>query len=444
MKGNFHSVTLDETKCKGCINCMKRCPTEAIRVREGKATIIPERCIDCGECIRICQNTAKKAVCDDIKMIKDFKWKIAMPAPSFYGQFNKLVNINYILTGLKKMGFDDVFEVSKAAEIVTLYTRHIFEEREEMVRKPFISSACAAIVRLISVRFPELCDNVIPIKAPMHVAAKMAKKEAALKTGLPEKHIGVFFISPCPAKVTCAKSPIGTTEHYIDGVLSASQVYLKLIIAMKKIDTIEDLLQSGEMGIHWAQSGGESLGLQNENYLASDGIENVVRILEEASDGMMDDFDFIELNACPGGCVGGVLNIENPYVAGNRLQILRKKLPPFKNSSIDKNDTDVFWNSRLEQRAIYRLDENITAAMNKMKKINDFLESLPGLDCGSCGAPSCRAFAEDVIIGQAEENDCIIRFREQLTGIAGQSAGLSSIIPAPFRQIDSKKKRKPR
>ncbi len=57
----IHSVTLDKELCKGCINCIKRCPTEAIRVRDGKAHILNERCIDCGECIRICPHHAKKA-----------------------------------------------------------------------------------------------------------------------------------------------------------------------------------------------------------------------------------------------------------------------------------------------------------------------------------------------------------------------------------------------
>ncbi|MBQ1225608.1 MAG: 4Fe-4S binding protein, partial [Clostridia bacterium] len=54
-----HSVTLDISKCKGCTNCIKRCPTEAIRVRNGHAIIKEEKCIDCGECIRLCPYKAK-------------------------------------------------------------------------------------------------------------------------------------------------------------------------------------------------------------------------------------------------------------------------------------------------------------------------------------------------------------------------------------------------
>ncbi|MCI6927976.1 MAG: 4Fe-4S binding protein, partial [Ruminococcus sp.] len=100
----FHSVSLDKQKCLGCMNCIKRCPTQAIRVRHGKATIISERCIDCGECIRICPHHAKTAKSDPIEDIQKFKYKIALPAPSLYGQFNNLDDINYILTALTELG----------------------------------------------------------------------------------------------------------------------------------------------------------------------------------------------------------------------------------------------------------------------------------------------------------------------------------------------------
>ena len=66
----YHSVRLEKEKCMGCTNCIKRCPTEAIRVHDGKATIMKSRCIDCGECIRACPHSAKRAVTDDFEMIK--------------------------------------------------------------------------------------------------------------------------------------------------------------------------------------------------------------------------------------------------------------------------------------------------------------------------------------------------------------------------------------
>ena len=82
MGNYFHSVELNADKCCGCTNCLKRCPTEAIRVHGGKARILPERCIDCGECIRICPHHAKSAYSTKIEEIGNFKYTVAIPASS--------------------------------------------------------------------------------------------------------------------------------------------------------------------------------------------------------------------------------------------------------------------------------------------------------------------------------------------------------------------------
>ena len=196
----FHSVRLDEEKCKGCVSCLKRCPTKAIRVRNGKAYIISERCVDCGECIRICPHHAKYAEKYSLNEILEYKYRIAVPAPSLYGQFNNLEDTDYVLTGLKRMGFDDVFEVSKGAELVSEATRILLSMNK--ANKPMISSACPAVVRLIRVRFPNLIENVVDLNAPMEEAARLARIKAREETGLPDEDIGVFFITPCTAKIT--------------------------------------------------------------------------------------------------------------------------------------------------------------------------------------------------------------------------------------------------
>ena len=173
-----HSVYLDEKKCSGCTACLKHCPTEAIRIRDGHASIDPDRCIDCGECIRVCPHNAKKAVCEKLSAMDKFKWKIALPAPSLYGQFDNLEDVDYVLDGLIKIGFDDVFEVSAAAELVSAYTRLYL--KTEGVKKPAISSACPVVIRLIGLRFPSLTDNIIHMLPPMEVAAGKAGTPRAI------------------------------------------------------------------------------------------------------------------------------------------------------------------------------------------------------------------------------------------------------------------------
>ena len=426
----FHSVTLDEGKCVGCTNCIKRCPTEAIRVRNGKAVITSERCIDCGECIRICPHHAKRAKHDHLSMLENFTYNIALPAPSLYGQFNNLDDQDYVLTGLKKLGFDDVVEVAGAAELVSEATRRLMDAGA--LKRPVISSACPAIVRLIRVRFPDLCDHVLPLLSPMETAATIAKQRAKEKTGLPEEKIGCFFITPCPAKVTDIRMPIGIERSKVDGAIAISEIFPQLSNRMDKLspEAVEPLSSSGILGVSWASSGGESSALLKEKYLAADGIENVIRVLEEIEDERIGELDFIELNACSGGCVGGVLCVENPYVAIARLQRLRRYLP-VSQSHLEQNapvPREMNWSGELEFSNVLTLSDDSGRAMQMMGEIAGVEQSLPGLDCGACGAPTCRAFAEDVVRGNCRKEDCIFILRKEIQRFADTIAKLDGGI----------------
>lgn len=418
MEAYFHSVTLDSDACKGCTHCVKRCPTEAIRVRDGKAKIIKERCIDCGECIRVCPHHAKQAIFDPLSAIDTFPYKIALPAPALYGQFNNLDDVDILLEAIRMMGFDEVFEVARAAEIVSDATRHMMSGG--MVVRPVISSACPAVLRLIQVRFPELIPHVLPLCAPIEVAARMAKREAAARTGRPAAEIGVAFISPCPAKVTAVKRPMGSKVSAVDAVVAVRDVYPKLIRLMKQVKAPEELASSGRMGLGWGSSGGEAAALLNDRYLAADGIENVIKVLEDLEDDKFTDLDFVELNACSAGCVGGVLNVENPYVAKAKLKRIRKYLPVSCNHIGDEVPREVKYDQMVEYQPVMELDADLGKAMEKMMRMQEIEASLPGLDCGSCGAPTCRALAEDVVRGFASEDDCIYRMREKLYAQKGE------------------------
>ena len=420
----FHSVELDAERCCGCTNCLKRCPTEAIRIRDGKAHILSERCIDCGECIRVCPHHAKRARSDSLEDIEQYKIKVAIPAPALFGQFHNLDDIDYVLTGLRAVGFDYVYEVSRGAELVSEATRQLI--REEKLNKPIISSACPAVVRLIKIRFPELCDNVMPLLAPMEVAAKMARRQVISMTGADDSDIGVFFITPCPAKVTEINSPNHADDSAVSGAIAISQIYPALTHAMEHLKVVEPIAKSGLIGVGWATSGGEAAAMLGEKYLAADGIENVIRVLEELEDDHINDVDFIELNACSGGCVGGVLTVENPYVAQARIQTLRKYMPVSLNHLKEDEQLDfMMWEKELTYNAdSFRLSDDIMEAMDMMDKMDEICKGLPGLDCGSCGAPSCRALAEDIVKGLAKETDCIHKLKARIQSVYDQLSSL--------------------
>ena len=410
-----HSVTLDISRCKGCTNCIKRCPTEAIRVRDGHAIIKENLCIDCGECIRQCPYQAKKAIYDRFEDFSEYAYKIALPAPALYGQFENLEDVDYILTALLECGFDAVFEVSRAAELVTEYTRLYMQQ--EGLSYPLISSACPAMVRLIGLRFPYLVDNLLPILPPIEYAARLARKEALeAHPELTDDDICVLFISPCPAKIGYIKNPIGVKKSAVTGGVSISDFYFKLVSKSKEIQNPLPLSQTGIIGLNWAGTGGEATSLFSDKYLAADGIENCIKVLDEIENGTIHTLEFVELNACNGGCVGGVLNVENPYIAKARLRSLRKYRPISCNrltEALDALPSELFCDTEIDTKAFDVLAEDRIHAIEKMARIEEIYKELPHLDCGSCGAPNCHALAEDIIKQEATKEDCLIRLRDE-------------------------------
>lgn len=428
MAAYFHSVTLDEDKCRGCTNCIKRCPTEAIRVRKSKARIINERCIDCGECIRVCPYHAKKAITDSKSDLQFYKYKIALPAPSLYSQFSPKYSRAEILTALKTIGFDDVFEVAAGAEIVTEATKRLLKEKKP--GKTLISSACPAVVRLIQVRFPNLIDNLVKLKSPMEISAEIAKNKVAAATNLKNDEIGVFFITPCAAKVTSVKAPIEKPESFVDRAIAIKDIYIDIVRALENLTFHKELESAGYKGIRWSDSGGEGLALEIDEYLAVDGIHNVIKILERIESDRLSDVKFVEVLACTGGCLGGPLTVENAYVARTRL---KKHVKDAKEKNIQPhiiNDyKEIVWSQSIEHKPIMKLDKDIVSAIRKLEELEAINEDFPSLDCGACGAPSCRALAEDIVRGNANETDCIFKLREKVRKLAGQMMELEAKMP---------------
>lgn len=417
MNSYEHSVSLDLSRCTGCTTCLKHCPTEAIRIQDGHAKINPDRCIDCGICIRICPNKAKKATYSRLDKVLKYKWKIALPAPALYGQFEDLDDVDYVLQGLKDIGFDDVFEVSKAAELVSAYTRLYL--KTEGIPTPVINSACPVVLRLISLRYPTLREHIMQLLPPMEVAARLARQRAMEEhPELAREDICVCFISPCPAKVSYVRNGFGDYKSEVDEVLSISDIYFNLINVMRREHEPQQLSQSGMIGISWATTGGEASAIFNDKYLAADGIENVNHVLEQLDNGNISTLEFIELNACPGGCVGGAMVVENPFVAKARLQTLRRYLPvsqtQLQGEEKDYIPQSYFFDKLPAYMPIQRLSENFGESLRMMSAIQKFNEELPGIDCGACGAPNCRAFAEDVICGRADQDGCAILRKKQL------------------------------
>jgi len=427
-----HSVILDEEKCIGCTDCIKRCPTEAIRVRNSKAVITDARCIDCGMCIRVCRNHAKKANTDPLKTINKYSFKVAIPAPTLYTQFDKVLDPNIVLTALKKIGFDEVFEVAYGADIITNFTKEYLKDKS--YQKPVISSACPAIVKLIQIRFPSLIDNIMPIISPKEAVARFAKKYFINK-GINPEDIGVFFISPCAAKVTNCRVPTTINKSFVDGVISIKDVYKKMIPIINKMEKPETLLTSSLYGVGWAATGGEGKASEIENHIAVDGIENVIKVLERVENGKL-NVDFIECLACVNGCLGGPLTVEDSFVAAHRMKKIKNyMIKKSKKRELNLYDSSVnlFWDNELKNTPVMKLDDDMFKALEKMEQLERIYETLPGIDCGSCGAPTCRALAEDIVMNKANIEDCIFMLRQKVRVMAEEMVTLAEKMPPSIR-----------
>ncbi len=412
MKNYWHSVILDKDYCNGCTYCLDRCPTQAIRIVDGKAKIINERCIDCGECLKVCPFKAKGAEVDGLEMLEQYKFNIALPSVSLYGQFPKHYEINKLFNCFYKLGFDFVYDVAFAADL--LNSRQLKKIQDKSLSKPLISTFCPVIARLIQLKYPSLIDHIIPLETPMEVAARIVRQEVMEETGFSYEEIGVFYITECPAKITSIKKPVGIEKSYIDGAISIESLYAKL---MKIYDDLgedrhlESIQQASANGIGWGKVGGQSIAMGIENYMAVDGIEEVIKVLDKLESGRISDIDFIEAYSCVTGCVGGPLNVENPFIAKSRIRQVATQFPDEVDLSRYDDVPDSFfeWNQEIEPLQVMKLDPDIKVALQKMTKIEELFQQLPGIDCGACGAPTCRVLAEDIVMGRANIEDCVVR-----------------------------------
>jgi len=386
-----------------------------------------ERCIDCGECIRICDYHAKVAQTDTLEDIRRFAHPIALPAPTLYGQFRHLTDLSVIYQALIAIGFKEVADVARGADVVTLAIRRALKDPQRP--RPLISSACPTVTRIIQARFPALIPNIVPLRQPMEIAAQIARRNYAREHGVRPEEIGVFFITPCAAKMTAIRSPIGHAVSAVDGAISVVEIYGHIHSLVAKIKPSGRIPGFSPLGIGWAGSGGELDAAAPRNSIAVDGIENVIRVLEEVDNNTITDLDYFEGSACLAGCVGGPLNYETNYLARNTIQTIQNAMPKTQPEQLvkagDLAQESLYFDQEILPNDAMKLHESIAGAIERMEEMNRIIEELPGYDCGSCGSPTCRSFAEDIVRGNFNETDCVYVLRDTLKVMAQKMVDIS-------------------
>jgi iron only hydrogenase large subunit-like protein len=430
----FHAIEVGTDKCRGSMNCMRVCPTEAIRIREGKALILEDRCIDCGDCIRVCPERAIRSITGAYEDLSKFKYTIAIPSPSLYAQYGINVTPNHILNGLKGLAFDEAYDIGKACEAyITVLKEYLHSSSEN---RPLISTLCPAIVRLIQIKFPDFMGNLLSLEAPRGIAGS-DKISKAKELGIDPTEIGGIYITPCPAKMIAVNQPQCKSDPNLDGAIAISDIYGLLFSSIRKLDEMEELHVSSGVGVGMAVPGGFITDLEVENAMAVDGVKNVIQVLDDIEHGKITNVRYLELWACPGGCVGGPLAVENPYLAKIKVTKLVQQLGrerKLSDEEVDRLREYLSCDVQLPPHPIKPLGRDAVDAIKKIKERESLVESLPRIDCGACGAPTCRAFAEDVIQGRAEILDCVFKLQDKVVESSQYALSWARRTPLSFRK----------
>lgn len=413
-----HALKFKYDLCIGCAHCTGVCPTGAIHVEDGHPQLDPNRCVDCGRCYQSCPVNAIYIEQDDFQTVYDCKYPVLLLPSIFIAQFEEKIKEKTILSALYHIGFKHVFEVEKSVDFI----------KEEMLKtvhenngyKPIISTFCPAIVRLIQVKFPVLVPNLYLSKPPLDLTALYIRKLLTEEDHIPAEDIGIFYVTPCAAKIAAIKSPATDEESPVSEVINMNFLYSKVMRVIKQgeyqlcEDSRTRYHRLSKSSVNFTLTGGEIGLLKEGRNLAIDGIHNVAEFLEKLEDEDIQDIDFLELRACDESCAGGILCANNRFLMAERQRKRMQKSP----DEVDAEDNDLLNYTdflaqhkrvlgTVEPRSMDKMDDNLTVAMQKMRKAFEINQNLPQVDCRICGYQSCKALSEAVVNGKADVEQCI-------------------------------------
>jgi Na+-translocating ferredoxin:NAD+ oxidoreductase RNF subunit RnfB len=422
-------VKIRESRCRGCANCIKSCPTEAIRVIDGIVRILPDLCIDCGECIRSCKDKAITVNDDEWDLIKNRDGLVLMADPTFYVQIGAYSRPRLMKEALEQHGLLDLSEwASSAFDLAAFSAARLIREGGDSL--PYISTYCPAVLRLIQINYPELVGRILPVESPLETAVSLWRSET-------ESDESVTLVSPCPAKATLVRNPVGRSRSSLEYVVSVHKVIRDLLASSVKVTGTRTKAISRRW-LLWSISGGESRHISSffdkgMTSIAVSGLRNTRDLLNELELGRLSGVDFIECRACDLGCIGGTGTYESRFLSQLRLENIEVEWLP-SGEEMEKIRTwyeQGIWKlaSSIQIKERLPLSKDIKEAMAKLREMDSIYADLPHIDCGACGRPSCRALAEDIVRGQGYVTDCIFKLREKITQLSGEIRDLSSKLP---------------
>ncbi len=423
-----HGIRINENACRGCVNCIKSCPTEAMRVIHGKVRILEERCIGCGECIRSCRHRALSLQENDWDTVSARQPMTVAVDPALCTQFPWSPNPAVLEGALRSMDFEPIFEeCSMAYDLAAMATARSIEDGTSR-EFPVISTYCPAVVRLLQIRFPELLPHLAPVESPLETCVDLWRARHN------KYDVPASLIVACPARVAMVEDPVGRDASSVDFVVSTARMTREILSRSHGIKDSVERKAKNSRWLNWALLGGETRHLgqfaqRPLRTLAVSGMRNIIAFLQDIELHRMQGLDFVELRACDLGCIGGISNAESRFLSRIKIENygFSSALAEGERQDLEDLYEAGIWRLQKEIRPIEQipLGRDMARAMEKLEKVHSVYAELPHLDCGTCGRPSCRIMAEDIVRGEGSVDDCIFRLREKIASLSDEIHGLS-------------------
>jgi len=436
----LNPIYTEKATCQDCYKCVRQCTVKAIRVENGRAAVVKDLCVLCGHCVEVCPVGAKKVRSDlgrAQKLIASGKRVIASLAPSFASEFLG-IDLERMTAALTRLGFWAVSETAWGADLVA---REVARQLQTAPQGPIlVSSACPTVVDYITKYRPAFADRITSLASPLMAQARELHR-------LYGDDCAIVFIGPCISKKQEADEHGQDIAVAIDFEdlrtwFTEEKIMLPLIQPNSEARLIPERAGKGAL---YPVDGGMIAAIKSWNvpaqvkFMSFSGIEEIERALddlEEALDqGELQEPLFLELLACPGGCVNGPRTKKRTGTIRKRLSVLeygQNRLAGDVVQNLTDTATVLYqqWTTKPVAPGAYK-DQELMEALRRTGKYSREDE----LNCGGCGYDTCRDFAKAMLAGKAEPDMCVSYMRK----LAQKKAnGLIRAIPSGVVIVDAR------